>query len=157
MTRRLVALGLLLAGCGGGIASLPRAPEPADFEGGPWALEFRLDLEAGFWEEGSHRYQLWLECEALGRRRWSQHNFVSDTESTIIAEDVFVRLSGLSLHRTGPTGIKLIHTDQLTIALVTVLNLEMEQAKQASEECVAELRLEDGAIHLLTPGDPFRV
>jgi hypothetical protein len=157
MARRLVALALVLAGCGGGVGSLEPAPEPADFEGGPWAVEFRLDLEPGFWEEGPHRYQIWLECEALGRRRWSQHNFVADTATEVIEGDLFVRFSGLSLHRTGPTGIKVINTSQPTIALVTVLNLEVEQAEEAAGECFGELRLQDGTTHRLAPGDPFRV
>ncbi|HWB89645.1 MAG TPA: hypothetical protein VG872_10650 [Acidimicrobiia bacterium] len=154
--RRLAFLALFLVGCGE-IASLELAPEPNSFEGGPWAVEFRLELDPGFWAEGSHRYQLWLECEPLGRRRWSQHNFVADTDSAIIEDDVFVRLSGLSTHRSGPAGIKQINTDQPTIAVMTVLNLERVQAEQASGECVAELRLQDGDVHYLTPGEPFRV
>lgn len=157
MTRRLLAVVVVLAGCGGGVASMAPAPEPSGFEGGPWAVEFRLELEPGFWGVGHHRYQIWLECEALGRRRWSQHNFDADTDSEIIEENVYIRLGGVSLHRTGPTGIKLINTDQPTIALVAVLDLERAQAAEAADECAAELRLEDGAIRYLPPGEPFRV
>lgn len=158
MARRLVLiLALLAAGCGSSTAGLEPAPRPDSFEGGPWAVDFTLDLGPGFWEVGPHRYQIWLECEPLGPRQWSQHNFEADQASGIIEDDVYVRLYGLSVHRTGPTGIKHINTDQPTIALVTVLGLAHDTATEASEECVAELRTEDGRIFEMPPGSPFRV
>jgi hypothetical protein len=70
---------------------------------------------------------------------------------------LYVRLYGLSLHKTGPTGIKHINTEQPTIAVVTVLGLARETATVASEECVAELRLEDGRVIDILPRPPFRV
>lgn len=158
MARRLVlALALVAAGCGSGVAGLEEAPRPDSFEAGPWGVDFTLDLEPGFWEVGHHRYQIWLECEALGPRQWSQHNFEADRSSEIIEEDLYVRLYGLSVHKTGPTGIKVINTEQATIALVTVLGLAHDAANQASEECVAELRLEDGRVFEMPPSPPFRV
>lgn len=156
--RRLVSIVALLAvGCAAGVAGVEEAPRPESFEGGPWAIDFTLDLEPGFWEVGHHRYQIWLECEVLGPRQWSQHNFEADNESEIIEGDLYVRLYGLSVHKTGPTGIKQINTDQPTIALVTVLGLEHATATEASEECVAELRREDGRVFEMPPGAPFRV
>ena len=158
MARRLVViLALLAAGCGPAIAGLEEAPHPDSFEGQPWGVDFTLHLEPGFWEVGQHRYQIWLECEALGPRQWSQHNFEVDRSSEIIEDELYVRLYGLSVHKTGPTGIKLINTEQATIALVTVLGLGHDTASKASEECVAELRLEDGRVFEMPPGFPFRV
>lgn len=155
--RLLVALALLAAGCGSSVAGLEEAPRPESFEGGPWAVDFTLDLEPGFWEVGHHRYQIWLECEPLGPRQWSQHTFEADQESEIIEDDLYVRLYGLSMHKTGPTGIKQIHTDQPTIAVVTVLGLARDTAAEASEDCVGELRLEDGRVFEMPAGSPFRV
>lgn len=158
MTRRIVfVVCLLAAGCGSGVSDLPLAPEPTAFEGGPWAVEFRLELDPGFWETGAHRYQLWLECEPIGPRQWSQHNFEADGDAELIGQDVYLRFRGLSLYESGPTGIKVISPEQPTVALVTVINLEQEQAQRAAAECMAELRLEDGSVHLLPPGEPFRV
>ena len=77
-------------------------------------------------------------------------------EVTEIVDEVASQLA-IDTTRVYLTGIKLINTDQPTIALVTVLNLEAGQAEQASEECVAELRLEDGEVHILPSGEPFRV
>jgi hypothetical protein len=157
LRRLLFILALVVVGCGTNVAALEEAPRPDTFEGGPWAVEFELDLEPGFWEVGHHRYQIWLECEALGPRQWSQHNFEADQSSEIIEDDLYVRLYGLSLHKTGPTGIKHINTEQPTIAVVTVLGLARETATVASEECVAELRLEDGRVIDILPRPPFRV
>lgn len=157
LRRLVVILALVAVACGSEIAGLDEAPRPESFEGGPWAVEFALDLEPRFWAEGHHRYQIWLECEPLGPRQWSQHNFDADRRSAIVDDDLYVRLRGLSVHKTGPTGIKHIHTDQPTIALVTVLGLEHETATEAADECVGELRLEDGRVFELPPGLPFRV
>ncbi len=159
MLRRglLALLALVVTACGGGLGELEAAPLPESFEGGPWALEFRLDLEPGFWEVGPHRYQIWLECEELGPRQWSQYNFETDTETELIDHEVYVRLRGLSLHKTGPSDIKLVNTEQPTIAIVTVLGLEEDQAGKAAGECAAELRLEDGTVLEMPPGSPFRV
>lgn len=155
--RLIVVLALLTAACGSGVAGLEEAPRPETFEGGPWAVDFTLDLEPGFWEVGRHRYQIWLECEPLGPRQWSQHNFEADQDSEIIEDDLYVRLYGLSVHKTGPTGIKQINSDQPTIALVTVLGLTHEMAAEASEDCVGELRLEGGRVFEMPAGSPFRV
>ena len=156
--RRLAAvLALVTVACGSEVAGLEEAPRPKAFERGPWAVEFALDLEPGFWEEGHHRYQIWLECEPLGPRQWSQHNFDADRQTEIIDDDLYVRLYGLSVHKTGPTGIKHINTDQPTIALVIVLGLAHDTATEASEECVAELRIEDGRVFEMPPVSPFRV
>lgn len=159
MRLRLLAavLALVSVACGSELASLEEAPRPESFEVGPWAVEFTLDLESRFWEVGHHRYQIWLECEPLGPRQWSQHNFEADRHSDIVEEDLYVRLRGLSVHKTGPTGIKQIHTNQPTIAIVTILGLAHDTATEASDECVAELRLEDGRIIEMAPGLPFRV
>lgn len=155
--RLVVILALAASGCGAGVAGLDEAPRPDSYEGGPWAVEFHLDLEPGFWEVGHHRYQIWLECEPLGPRQWSQHNFEADQTSEVVAEALYVRLYGLSAHKTGPTGIKQINTAQPTIALVTVLGIAHDTAVQASDECVAELRLEDGRVLEIPAQPPFRV
>ena len=156
---RGIAVGLLslVTACGGGVADLKPAPEPGSFEGGPWAVEFSLHLEPGFWTAGAHRYQIWLECEPLGPRQWSQHNFEADVTTDLYDEDIYVRLYGLSEHKTGPIEIKHINVAQPTVAIVTVLGLAEEQAAEAADECVGELRLEDGTVIELPPGDPFRV
>lgn len=156
MRRMVVALSVAVTACGG-VADLPAAPQPEEFESGPWAVEFSADLAAGFWTEGAHRYQIWLECEPLGPREWSQHNFESDTTTPLYSADVYVRFRGLSEHKTGPTGIKHINVEQETTALVTVLGLEQTQAEQAAAECIAELRLEDGTVVSMPPTAPFRV
>ncbi len=155
--RLIVILSLFVAACGTHVAALEEAPRPDTFEGGPWAVEFSLRLEPGFWETGHHRYQIWLDCDVLGPRQWSQHNFEADQSSEIIEDDLYVRLYGLSLHKTGPTGIKHINTEQPTIALVTELGLARDTAMQASDECVAELRLEDGRVFEIPAGPSFRV
>jgi len=157
LRRLVVIIALLTAACGSEVAGLDEAPRPESFEVGPWAVEFSLDLEPGFWDVGPQRYQIWLECEPLGPRQWSQHNFEADEDSGIIEHDVYVRLYGLSVHKTGPTGIKHINTEQPTIALVTVLGLAQDTAIEAAEECVAELRLEDGRVFEIPPRAPFRV
>jgi hypothetical protein len=157
MRRIVVALMVSVTACGGGVAGLPPAPHPEEFEGGPWAVEFSTDLTSGFWEVGAHRYQIWLDCEPLGPREWSQHNFESDTATSLYDSEVYVRFRGLSEHKTGPTAIKRINVDQETIAVVTVLGLEETQAERAAAECVAELRLEDGTVISMPPSAPFRV
>lgn len=161
MRRLVIALvlgvtALAVTACGG-VADLPTAPEPEQFEGGPWGVEFTTDLAPGFWAEGEHRYQIWLECEPLGPREWSQHNFESDTSTPLYDSGIYVRFRGLSEHKTGPTGIKNINVEQETIALVTVLGLEQTQAEEAAGECVAELRLEDGTVVVMPAAAPFRV
>ena len=157
MRRLLIASVLAVTSCASGVAGLPTAPRPEDFEGGPWGVEFSSDLAAGFWGAGTHRYQIWLECEPLGPREWSQHNFESDSSTPLYDSDIYVRFRGLSEHKTGPTGIKHLNVEQETVALVTVLGLERAQAEEAAAECVAELRLEDGTVVLMPAAAPFRV
>lgn len=155
--RGLLAALLLVTACAPGVSELPLAPQPEAFEGGPWAVEFRLDLEPGFWVEGHHTYQLWVDCEALGPRQWSQRTFDALADVDVLDRVVFLRLNGLSVHQTGPSEIREISLDQPTVAVVTILGMAADHAERVSEECVGELRLENGEVLPMEPGNPFRV
>lgn len=136
---------------------LPPASIPEDIEPENWAVAFSHDFGPGFWEEGPHAYQLFLDCADVEEAR-------VDTEVILFAagpdipgfdEPVLFRIAGLSTTPLGPSDVRLINTDQHTIALITVVGLG-EDELDAVSRCEGQVFWDEGRSATLQPGTPFR-
>ena len=130
---------------------------PEDFEVTPWAIAFAHDFEPGFWDEGSHTYTLSLVCSAAlteplvapGLR------FVADPRAQILAGPAYLRLVGLSTSKTGPRNLETISTAQRTTAIVTLIGIAEDAAREATA-CEGTVSFDSSGSESLLPGQPFR-
>lgn len=161
MRAMLVATLLLVAGCAQreplqGI-DLPPASMPDDIDSAQWAIAFAHDFGPGFWEQGPHAYQLFLDCPATDETSAESDVilFVAGSDVDTLDDPVHLRLAGLSTTALGPPNMKSVSTDQNTRALITAIGLSDEQVETA-ETCEGIVYWDDGKSAPLQPGEPFR-
>lgn len=160
--RVLLAAGLLLVGACTktepleGI-DLPPASIPDNIDPANWAVAFSHDFGPGFWEEGPHAYQLFLDCDHVGEAQTESEVilFAAAPDVPSFDDPVRLRIGGLSTTAMGSADVRLVSTGQHTIALVTVVGLGEDEAEAASQ-CTGEVYWDAGESALLQPGDPFR-
>lgn len=153
---------LLLAGCSAqpvpleGI-DLPPASIPDDIDPAQWAVPFSHDFGPGFWDEGPHAYQLFLDCPEAEQDRVESEVilFAAGPDIPTFDEPVHLRIAGLSTTAMGPSDLSFVSPEQETIALVTVVGLSREGIDAASQ-CAGEVFWDEGSSAPLQPGDPFR-
>jgi hypothetical protein len=139
--------------------SLPTAVPP-DESSGTWALPFEYAFPAGSWSEGVHRYGFLIDCAILEARfvgsEWQQLG-VTDT-APVREAPVYLRMNGLSTGPLTPLDVEKIHPQQETIAVVTFVNLERDQALEAarSPDCEVVLRWDDKTTEVLEAGEPYQ-
>jgi hypothetical protein len=137
---------------------LPPASLPDEFEDSIWAVEFSSGFEPGFWEEGAHSYSLHLDCpvaldEAIDT---DLIQFESNSTVNLFSTPIYLRLVGLADNQTGPGNMSSINPEQLTIAIVTIIGIEEEDADAAADGCEGEIRFDDGGSATLAAGRPVR-
>lgn len=159
--RLFLAVGLVLAGCASqpplkGV-DLPPASIPDDLDPAQWAVGFSHDFGAGFWEEGPHAYQLFLDCPEVEQARVDSEVvlFVASPDSPTYEEPVHLRIAGLSTTALGPSDVSIVNPEQTTIALVTVVGLSQAQVDAVSR-CAGEVFWDEGSSEPLRPGEPFQ-
>ncbi len=136
---------------------LPPASIPDDIDSAQWALPFSHDFGPGFWEEGPHAYQLFLDCPALeeGQTESEVVFFAASEDLPTFDDPVRLRLAGLSSTTMGPPDLRLVSTDQDTMALITAVGLSEEQV-DAARECEGEVFWDEGQSAPLLAQEPFR-
>lgn len=159
--RLFLAVGLLLAGCASqprleGV-DLPPASVPDDLDPAQWAVAFSHHFGAGFWEEGPHAYQLFLDCPEVEQARVNSEVvlFASNPDWPTYDEPVRLRIAGLSTTALGPPDIRFVNPEQTTVALVTVVGLSQTQVDAVSG-CAGEVFWDEGSSAPLQPEEPFR-
>jgi len=159
--RWFLAVGLLLAGCAQptpleGI-DLPPASIPADIDPAQWAVGFSHDFGPGFWDEGPHAYQLFLDCPNVEQARVNSEVvlFAAGPDFPTYDDPVHLRIAGLSTTPLGPSDVTFVNPEQTTIALVTVVGLSQTQVDEVSG-CAGEVFWDEGSSAPLRPGEPFR-
>ncbi len=159
--RLFLAVGLLVAGCAAqpsleGV-DLPPASIPGDLDPAQWAVAFAHDFGPGFWEEGPHAYQLFLDCPEVEEARADSEVilFAASSDSPTFDEPVHMRIGGLSTTALGPPDVSFVHPEQTTSALVTVVGLSQAQVDAVSR-CAGEVFWDEGSSARLRPGEPFR-
>lgn len=181
MKRRAVPLALLLAAAGllaaacasteeteptsAGVptalpaALLPTAVPPAG-DTGTWAVSFVYEFPASFWPLGQHQYGFFMDCPELGQLESAgEYRFFQVTNAAPAFEDpVYFRLAGLSTGPLAPINLEVIHPDQITIAVVTILGISEEQALNAADSAACEVVFGwDGmSAASLIAGEPFQ-
>lgn len=161
MRAMLVALLLLAAGCAQpeplrGI-DLPPASMPEDIDSAQWAIAFAHDFGPGFWEQGPHAYQLFLDCPATEETTAESEVilFAAGSDYPTLDDPVHLRLAGLSTTELGPPDMKFVSTEQDTRALITAIGLSDGEVETA-ETCEGIVYWDRGESAPLEPGEPFR-
>lgn len=160
--RIFLAAGLLLAGCVAQPAplegiDLPPASIPDDLDPAQWAVAFSHDFGPGFWDEGPHAYQLFLDCPDVEEARVESEVvlFAAGSDFPTYDEPVHLRIAGLSTTTLGPSDVTFVNPEQTTIALVTVVGLSQAQIDAVSR-CAGEVFWDEGSSAPLLPGEPFQ-
>lgn len=160
--RMFLAAGLLLAGCVAQPAplegiDLPPASIPDDLDPAQWAVGFSHDFGPGFWDEGPHAYQLFLDCPEVEQARVDSEVvlFAAGPDFPTYDEPVHLRIAGLSTTAMGPSDVSFVNPEQTTIALVTVAGLSQAEVDAVSR-CAGEVFWDEGSSAPLQPGEPFR-
>lgn len=136
---------------------LPPASMPEDFEVTPWAIAFSHDFEPGFWDEGTHTYSLSLVCPAALTEPLAVPglSFVADPRAQVLAGPAYLRLVGLSTSKIGPRNLGTISTAQPTTAIVTLIGIAEDAAREATD-CEGTVSFDRSGSASLLPGQPFR-
>lgn len=160
--RLYLAVGLLLAACVAQPAplegiDLPPATIPDDIDPAQWAVAFSHDFGPGFWDEGPHAYQLFLDCPEVEQARVDSEVvlFAAGPDIPTHDEPVHLRIAGLSTTAMGPSDVSFVNPEQETIALLTVIGLSQAEVDAASQ-CTGEVFWDEGSSAPLQPGEPFR-
>lgn len=137
---------------------LPPASLPAEFEDSIWAVEFSSGFEPGFWEEGAHKYSLHLDCPVALDEAIDTNliRFESNSAVNLFSTPVYLRLVGLADNQTGPGNMFSINPEQPTIAIITIIGLERDDAHAAADVCEGEIRYDDSGRAALAAGQPVR-
>lgn len=136
---------------------LPPASIPDDLDPAQWAVAFSHDFGPGFWDEGPHAYQLFLDCPEVEQARVDSEVvlFAAGPDVPTYDEPVHLRIAGLSTTAMGPSDVSLVNPEQTTIALVTVVGLSQAEVDAVSR-CAGEVFWDEGSSAPLQPGKPFR-
>jgi len=139
--------------------SLPTAVGP-ETQPGSWAVSFSYEFPAGFWLEGDHRYGFYMNCPVLQQFNVpSEYRDFTVTQDTIAFESpVYLRLGGLSTGALAPINLEAIHPEQPTVAVVTVIGVTEDQARQAGQPGECEMVIGWDAVNAqtLVAAGPFR-
>ncbi len=160
--RLILVIGLFLAGaCSQPVPlegiDLPPASIPDDLDPAQWAVAFSHDFGPGFWDEGPHAYQLFLECPEVEQAQVDSEVvlFAAGSDFPTYDEPVHLRIAGLSTTAMGPSDVSFVNPEQTTIALVTVVGLSQAEV-DAVAGCAGEVFWDEGSSAPLQPGEPFR-
>jgi hypothetical protein len=158
----LVVLTVLAAACSppeplAGI-DLPPASLPDQYETALWAISFSHDFEPGFWEEGTHTYNLNLTCPAAldAPLETRDLSFIANPRTQVLDGRAYLRLVGLADSPTGPRNLVSISTEQPTTAILTIIGVPEDAAHDATD-CTGEVQFDRFGKASLLPGQPFRV
>lgn len=135
---------------------LPPASLPEDLDPDVWAISFSREFEPGSWNEGRHQYVLNLDCPiVLDEPVQTPERSFSVTPHARSFDNVYLRLSGLSTALLGPTQLFALTREQATTAVITVIGVSEEDARDATS-CSGEVIVDDGGSEPLVSGEPFR-
>lgn len=136
---------------------LPPASIPDEIDQAQWAVPFSHGFGEGFWDQGPHAYQLFLDCPAIeeGETQSEVILFAAGEDVPTFDHPIRLRLAGLSTTTMGPPDLQFVSTQQDTTALITVVGLSDEQA-EAAGDCEGEVFWDEGQSAPLLPQEPFR-
>lgn len=167
----MTLIGILLVGCGAPApaavpAETPPPPSPTPSPVAPtpatdsWAVAFSHTFEPGFWEPGGHRYGFRASCPAIDYELASDWQLftVSAEQASPQSFPIYLRLGGLSAERFAPSYAPdaAIHPEQETIAILWIVGLSEDEARQAASGCEAVLGWDQGSIQPLTAEEPLQ-
>jgi hypothetical protein len=135
----------------------PPASTPESLPQVTWAVPFVAAFPAGHWSEGKHSYSIELKCPPLATEVATPAlTFDVSRFVTLLDVPLYLRLGGLSTSATGAIDAGVMHPDQVTQAIVTVLGVTREAADQAVAECSGSLLADGGDPVPMVPGTLYR-
>lgn len=136
---------------------LPPASLPEEIDAAQWAVAFSHEFGPGFWEEGPHAYQLFLDCPDVEQARVQSEVilFAAGPDIPTFDDPVRLRLAGLATTTMGSSDVRFVSTEQDTTALITVVGLSEEQVNAAGD-CEGVVFWDEGESAPLQPNPPFR-
>lgn len=140
-------------------AGLPTAIAPEQATGS-WAVSFEYDFPENFWPIGQHEYGFFIDCPALGQieNAGDYRLFQVTNAASLFQNPIYFRLAGLSTGVLAPINVDVIHPEQATIAVVTIIGVTEEQASAAAEveSCQVVFGWDGQAAETLIAGEPFQ-
>lgn len=168
-----IFIGVFAVGCGAAPpAAVPTetpappspSPTPSSLSPTPaaasWAVGFSHTFEPGFWDPGGHRYGFRASCPAIDYELTSDWQLftVSAEQTSPQSFPIYLRLGGLSTERFAPSYAPdaAIHPEQETVAMLWIVGLSEDQARQAASDCETVLGWDQGRIQSLTAEEPIQ-
>jgi len=153
LTSGVLALGVLLGACSGGLRP---APTPAA-EVGPWGVAFTATLPAGFWEEGTSGYRLALECpEPVGTVGGPVTTLRVSAEAALLPGAVYLKTDGPGTGLLTPSDLAEVHPEQVLTPAITLVGLAEDQVGEVTDHCTGSFIVDGGDTTPLAPGDAFQ-
>ena len=144
------------------ISPLPTAVGPETgvqgVDVGSWAITFEHVFPSGFWGVGVHRYSFYVHCPIMFQEdikgEWVL--FESSNDEVLQIQPMYLRLAGISSGILSSAFTDIIHPDQETIAVVTLLGMTENMLSMVGSECSAFIAWDDKGATSMVFGDPFQ-
>lgn len=123
-----------------------------------WEIDFEYGFKAGFWEPGSHSYEIIANCpaiEAFGDVD-IRTGFSVDQNAQLFPNDVVeLHYFGIPSPNKGEPRLSSVNPNQKTKILLGYSNLSLEQAQQGINECQVKAIIDDQWTAQLSPIGPM--
>ena len=132
-------------------------PTPTPVPRFGWAVDFELEFDEGYWKLGQNSYEIIADCPdiaAFGDRD-NRFEFSVDETAQLFPDDVVeFRFFGIPSPNKGEPQLSSINPKQKTKIALDYVNLSMEQAQQAVNECQVQAIINDQWTVQLSPIGP---
>jgi hypothetical protein len=160
----LCAIGLAVTACSAptptvAVTPLPTAVPPSTSPA-TWAIGFQHEFPPDFWNEGRHRYALYIKCPGPDGANISTDwiYFQVSEDAQLQPSPVYLRLQGLSTEAFIPaySSRLVIHPAQSTSAVAYLIGMPRDAVDAAMTECERYLFWDEGGRAILDPLEPFQ-
>jgi hypothetical protein len=122
-----------------------------------WAIYFEYEFEQGFWKPGNNSYEIIVDCPDIAAFGDSDNRieFSVDENAPLFPDDVVeLRYFGIPSPTKGEPPLSSLNPNQKTKISFGYVNISLEQAQQAVNECQARAIINDQGTVQLSPIDP---
>ena len=123
-----------------------------------WAVYYEIEMDEYYWKPGLKSYQIIADCpntEFFGDID-KRIEFSVDENARLFPNNVVeFHFSGISSPNKGEPKLSSINPKQKTKIVLGFVNLSLEQATQATNECKVQAIINDNGVFQLSPVGPM--